>query len=76
MAQELLKSGPLLFLIYINNIASVLAHCKVSLYAEDTVIYIAHNDVAEAVELVQNDLNNLSEWCTRNKLTSNGKKTK
>ena len=68
--------GPILFLIYINDIASVLAHCKVSLYADDTVIYIAHNDVPEAMELVQNDLDNLSEWCTRNKLTINSKKTK
>ena len=68
--------GPLLFLIYINDISSVLEHCKVSLYADDTVIYISHHDVNEAVEMVQNDLNKLSNWCTRNKLTINSKKTK
>ena len=54
--------------MYINDIASVLDHCKVSLYADDSVIYTDHNDVSEAVELVQKDLNNLSEWCVRNKL--------
>ena len=65
-----------MFLIYINDIANVLDYCKVSLYADDTVIYIDHNDVSEAMELVQNDLNNLSKWCERNKLTINSKKTK
>ena len=68
--------GPLLFLIYINDLASVLEYCKVSLYADDTVIYLAKQNVNDALELVQKDLNNLSEWCTRNKLTINSKKTK
>ena len=68
--------GPLLFLMYINDIASVLDYCKVSLYADDTVIYLAHENVNIAVELVQKDLNNLSNWCTRNKLTVNSKKNK
>ena len=68
--------GPLLFLIYINDIANILEHCKVSLYADDTVIYIEHSDMNEAMEMVQGDLNNLSDWCTRNKLTINSKNTK
>ena len=33
--------GPLLFLFYINDIASSLQNCKVSLYADDTVIYVS-----------------------------------
>ena len=68
--------GPLLFLIYINDIANVLEHCKVSLYADDTVIYISHENVKTATELIQMDLNNLLNWCMRNKLTINSKKTK
>ena len=67
--------GPLLFLLYINDIAKVLDHCKVSLYADDTVIYVAHDNVNSALELLQGDLNNLSSWCTRNKLTINSRKT-
>ena len=31
--------GPLLFIIYINDMFSVVNSCEVSLYADDTVIY-------------------------------------
>ena len=68
--------GPLLFLIYINDLSAIFDSCKVSLYADDTVIYITHNNVQEALQLVQNDLNRLVEWCTDNKVTINCKKTK
>ena len=68
--------GPLLFLLYINDIASVLKYCKVSLYADDTVIYISHTNTNTAVDLMQKDLKSLENWCTRNKLTINSKKTK
>ena len=68
--------GPLLFLLYINDISDVLENCKVSLYADDTVIYILHENVNDALRLLQSDLDNLVAWCTDNKLTINSKKTK
>ena len=67
--------GPLLFLIYINDLSKVMDYCKVSLYADDTVIYLAHNNVQNALYLLQSDLNKLVEWCTDNKVTINCKKT-
>ena len=68
--------GPLFFLLYINDISSSLKKCKVSLYADDTVLYISHNDVQIAARLVQQDLNLLNKWCKQNKVTINCKKTK
>ena len=68
--------GPLLFLLYINDIACSLTHCKVSLYADDTVLYVSHKNLDDALLYVQNDLNKLSLWCNKNKLTINSKKTK
>ena len=68
--------GPLLFLIYINDLSNTMDHCKVSLYADDTVLYISHNNLQTALQLLQCDLNKLVEWCTDNKVTINCKKTK
>ena len=68
--------GPLLFIIYINDISKAIKNSKVSLYADDTVIYISHSDYLSAVHLIQSDLDSVHIWCDRNKLTINCKKTK
>ena len=68
--------GPLLFLLYINDITKSLKKCKVSLYADDTVLYYSSNNLRQAMSTVQNDLIELSNWCSTNKLTINCKKTK
>ena len=67
--------GPL-FLLYINDITSSLKNCKVSLYADDTVLYITHHDIQVALGLLQQDLDSLYAWCKKNKVTINCKKTK
>ena len=69
--------GPLLFLIYFNDLSKNLVHSKVSLYADDTIIYLNHKDNARALLLLQEDLDRLQIWCCMNKLTNiNCKKTK
>ena len=68
--------GPLLFLLYINDISSCLEKCKVSLYADDTVLYYSSDNIDETYKIVQKDLSSLNRWCCMNKLTINCKKTK
>ena len=36
--------GPLLFLLYVNDLPAVVAECTVSLYADDVTIYYANKD--------------------------------
>ena len=67
--------GPLLFLLYINDIACIVKKCMVSLYADNTVLYVTNENIDDAVIDIQ-DLNNLSAWRNENKLTINSKKTK
>ena len=67
--------GPLLFIMYINDINSVLQHCKYQLYADDTVLY-SSGEIADATARITLDLSNFKKWCIQNKLTINVKKTK
>ena len=68
--------GPLLFLIYVNDVERSCLHSKVRLYADDTVLYASGTNIRTVEEHLQKDLNNYAKWCLRNKLTINVSKTK
>ena len=68
--------GPLLFLVYINDLQDAVANCNVKLYADDTVLYHSGNNVEDVTLAMQTSLNHFSRWCKVNKLTINTKKTK
>jgi hypothetical protein len=54
--------GPLLFLIFINDITHVIEKCKIRLFADDTCLVIEIDDpTVQAIEL-NNDLEKLREW--------------
>ena len=63
--------GPLLFLLYINDLPNCLSHSQPRMYADDTHLTLAGN-----IELTLNkDLASVSEWLIANKLTLNKSKT-
>ena len=53
--------GPLLFVLYINDIAENI-QCKLGVFADDTKIYSIINNMCNTMEL-QCDLDNMQEWC-------------
>ena len=68
--------GPLLFLIYINDIIQEQEKVKVLLYADDTVLYSSGKSVLDIVPFLQNGLKKYATWSAKNKLTMNEAKTK
>jgi hypothetical protein len=55
--------GPLLFLIYINDLCNSVAS-SVRLYADDCVIYRVISNASDTLTL-QEDLNTISSWCLK-----------
>ena len=68
--------GSLLFLIYVNDLNSCLTSTSDFLYADDTVLLCSGSDLNNVCSNMQNDLDNISNWCNSNKLTINSKRTK
>ena len=68
--------GPLLFLIYINDINTCLRGSTDFLYADDTVLLCNGTDLDKMSRTMQADLDSIYKWCASNKLTLNIKTTK
>lgn len=51
--------GPLLFIMYINDLPLVLRACSVELYADDAFIFPAGNSVRETESQLSSDLDSL-----------------
>ncbi len=67
--------GPLLFIIYLNDFERSLKFSKANIYADDTNVTIASNDIEKLVADAQEELLNISEWMRVNKLSPNPSKT-
>ena len=60
--------GPLLFLIYINDLPSCLEFATSINFADDTTLFGSHTDLKHLHSLMNQDLNNLDDWFRENKL--------
>ena len=67
--------GPLLFLIYINDLPNCLSFSKPRMYADDTHITYAGSDLHLIQSSLSHDLEKLSKWLVSNRLTLNATKT-
>lgn len=68
--------GPLLFLIYINDLANIGITGSFTLFADDTTISWHGSNVTCLKETVLNDLTLVKNWCDANLLCFNIQKTR
>ena len=66
--------GPLLFLLYINDIQESSDKFSFYLFADDTNILYSNKNLKSLELSVNQELNNVYDWLTANKLTLNTKK--
>ena len=67
--------GPLLFIIYVNDLPIASDKIHFILYADDTNIFCSHEDPTILMEIVHNELYKVREWFCVNKLLLNLSKT-
>lgn len=67
--------GPLLFLIYINDISRSSIKLNYVLFADDTTIYLQGRDLQTLQDTFNQELVHLSNWISSNKLSLNHSKT-
>ena len=67
--------GPLLFIIYLNDFENSLQYSRASIYADDTNVTIASDDIQRMIDNASQEMLNLSEWMRINKLSPNPQKT-
>ena len=63
--------GPLLFLLYNNDLYLHLEHTQVILFADDTTLYMSHRNLNYLRWCLEQDMANISDWFLANKLTLN-----
>ena len=66
--------GPLLFLIYVNDISASTGNNKLRLFADDSNVFVIAKDPATLKTNMIQVILNLCEWFNANKLTINMKK--
>ena len=67
--------GPLLFLLYINDLPKCLDSSVPALFADDTNLTISGATATEIQDNLEIELNKVHMWLLANKLTLNAKKT-
>ena len=70
------KLGPILFIIYINDLLNILDKSTVFAYADDISIIIDHVNLDSARDKMQNEIHKVVRWCHDNGLVLNAKKSK
>ena len=67
--------GPLLFLMYINDIVNTSSLLQFILFADDTTITFSHSNIKSLFDTLNNELPKISSWFKCNRLSLNLQKT-
>lgn len=67
--------GPLLFIVYTNDLPQSLSHCYAVMFADDTTLFKSSTNVQHLFDMVNKDLMALADWFRANQLSLNVGKT-
>jgi hypothetical protein len=67
--------GPLLFILYVNDLPQCFSQCQVNIYADDTAFYVAKRTVHDINEVLQTEFESVHQWLCANQLSLHVGKT-
>ena len=67
--------GPLLYLIYVNDLANISQSLLPISFADDTNVFLSGKNINNIIDKMNNDLKHFYTWTTVNRLTLNIDKT-
>ena len=67
--------GPLLFLVYINDLPTISSNFSSILFADDTTLTFKNQNLSDLETQCNNNLSLFYQWCSSNRLTINTEKT-
>ena len=68
--------GPLLFIIYINDLPLATKSASTDMFADDTTLSVHGKDINDVQNCLQQDLRAVATWCQQNSMVPNVNKTK
>ena len=68
--------GPLLFLLYVNDLKNASSVLDPIMFADDTNLFYTHSNIQKLFSTMNEELASINQWFTSNKLSLNAKKTK
>ena len=70
--------SPLLFTIYLNNLHTVIRHCSLESYVDDSKLFMSYPriDMKDTIKNLEENLKRVVHWCCNNRLLINPDKTK
>ena len=68
--------GPLMFLLYINDLPLHIPNTNTAMFADDTTLHTFGKNLTDISNNLQDSLSAVSEWCKSNSMILNGSKTK
>ena len=68
--------GPLLFIIYVNDLYRATHHFTTIMFADDTNVFSSHDNLDIVINEANSELTILADWFKANKLSLNSDKTK
>ena len=68
--------GPLLFIIYINDLPLFIKDSIIDMFADDTTITDVGKSKPNITQTLQNEICHIENWCQQNSMLPNAQKTK